>query len=795
MTAPQSFGEYVFDGMLGQGGQGVVMRVKDPRIPDKLWALKLFQNKELFEHEKQVLNSLEKTHHPAFPRLGNAFAVNGQFALVTTYFRGTTLRGKQQPWRWVFRFVQDLASILEKVHTTGWLYLDLKPENVIVGSDGRFHLIDYGSSKILSHAVADGLATVGYAAPEQLNKGQVLTVAADMYALGALSYELLMGQTPSIAQTVSLPDIPVSFEQLLRSMLSTKAQSRPKLAQLLLLNIKDFELEILACPQCTKELRKSISQCPYCQYRFVVLTPPSVPHNQVPRILPRTKINPPGNLGQLFSQLSTPNLLRQLETKHLRMSAEEIARERGFEELQAPRRLGHLIQFYEHQLLAAKRALRDMRGNAILADEVGLGKTIEAGLIIEELRLRKLIQSVLIVVPNHLLDQWAGEMKDKFDLAFKVYENLRDWGHPWLVISVNTLSRNRQVFANRNYDLVVVDEMHNLLRKDGSPKVVYEAIASLKRNYTLLLSATTIRRFVHELYHLVHLIRPGHFRALPDFQRRFGSGPKAHNAAELKAALSEVMIRHHRRDPEMAKHLPPPRQIEPRELIAGADEQRLLDITLQAIAQGQLPLNANTLSQVFSSPASLLEIWRRAGRNPPINTTVTCQKIEEVKVILAVVMQTSSSRAIIFTRESSTAIDLADQLQRFGYQVVLFASGLNRQEKIERFHRFKRLDKAVLVSTDIAAEGRNLQFAHHLINFDIPWNPLKLEQRIGRIDRLGQHNTPMIYNLYYANNFEGDVYNLLYNRGLRMFELFIGELVSVLEEIEEFADRTMEQVM
>lgn len=785
------FGEYILESRLGKGGQGEVFKVRDPRIPGKFWALKVFGEYRSFERERQALASLDQLHHPAVPRLANIVSLNGKHGLVMTYFPGNTLESSKPGWRRAVAILCEMAGLLERAHGAGWLYLDLKPANLIQASDGQIRLVDYGLAQPINTAVSEGEGSPGFAPPEQITTGNRLNPAADAYALGALGYYLLTGSPPDPVSPPRLEDAPSSLEVVLRHLVQPLPHARLPLSRVVTLSVQALEQSLVKCKSCSLEVRSERTQCPRCQVRLHPATPisPGLPRHQ--RVLPATVIHPPGgNTSLVLSELHKPSRLRDVALRDLRLEVEKVARVRGFEELQAPNRLRHLITFYPHQLDTARRALQEMRGNAILADEVGLGKTIEAGLIIHELNLRQLVKRVLILVPSHLVDQWAAEMNEKFNLHFVAYENPSDWGKPLLVSSINTLQAGgaAKLTNKEPYDLIVVDEMHNLLKKNGEPKKVYEAVARLPRNYILLLSATPIRRKLDELYHLINLIRPGYFRSLQEFQTRFTRWDNQRvNTGELRAALQEVMIRHNRGNLPQ-EDLPPPRQVEARELIQSPDEQRLQEAVLHAIQRRIMPANPNTLSQAFSSPATQIQLLSRHGL--PVSGSPTSNKLAE----LVQIVQQANSQCIVFTREVATANWLYQNLQQRGFDAVLFGPGLTRAQKAERFWQFKRKPRGVLVATDTAAEGRNLQFAHHLINFDIPWNPLRLEQRIGRVDRLGQKNPPIIYNLFCANTFEGTVYSL-FNQGLRMFDLIIGELASVLEELEEFGDQPLDHMI
>jgi serine/threonine protein kinase len=777
---------YAIVAPLGAGGQGRVFKVADPRIPGKFWALKLLRDPLLFEAEKRALQALSTLHHPAIPRLANAFAWSQEHALVLTFFPGRSALGQRREWPWVLETLHAVGDALERIHGQDYLYLDLKPGNLILGDDGRRYLIDYSIAQPRPAATATGVGTTGFAAPEQLRVSGALDAAADAFALGALGQYLLTGAPPVPGVPASLPSIPFGFERLLHELTAVDPRQRAPIDRLLGYPLDAAHGEMRRCPTCGRGLRRQVEICPGCRSRLApaALAVPDL--RGQPRSLPRTVIRRTTAVtNEVLNELAKPSRPRFPFYRELRLMAERIAQVRGFDRLQAPPRLRHLITFYPHQLDAAKRALQDMRGNAILADEVGLGKTIEAGLIVKELALRKLANRILVLTPPHLVDQWTAEMREKFALSFKAYEGPPDWGQPMLVASTYAFGRDanfrRIERLPEPYDLLIVDEMHNLLKVSGEPNQAYEFLRRTARSYTLLLSATPIRHHLRELYHLVNLISPGSFaNDEAGFLRRF---ERFGQRADLRTELERVMIRHHRANLP-ADALPPPREIVARPVPITPDEQRLADRAVAVARSRGRGASPDLLAAAFGSAAAQCALL---GERPE---TVHCSK----SAVLVELLRRIQDQVIVFTRDRATGDDLERRLQQAGFPVVYFRAGLTRQEKTQRFYRFKHDPRAILVATDIAAEGRNLQFASHLVNFDVPWNPLKLEQRMGRIDRLGQRRTPRIHNLYYERGFEGAVYHL-FERGLRMFDLIIGELASVLGEIEEFDNRPLDRIV
>ncbi len=181
----------------------------------------------------------------------------------------------------------------------------------------------------------------------------------------------------------------------------------------------------------------------------------------------------------------------------------------------------HGVTRYEHQERAALRVLREMRGRAILADEVGLGKTIEAGLILKEYMVRGLVRRALILTPPALRTQWLEEMREKFSLPFEVLRSGEDWErHPLLIASLDTAKREPHGTRARSlsWDIVIVDEAHRLKNRLSRN---WRFVSSLRKKYMLLLTATPVQNDMGELFNLVSLLKPGQLHTYEEFVARY----------------------------------------------------------------------------------------------------------------------------------------------------------------------------------------------------------------------------------------------------------------------------------
>ena len=210
----------------------------------------------------------------------------------------------------------------------------------------------------------------------------------------------------------------------------------------------------------------------------------------------------------------------------------------------------------EHQIRTATTVLRRFRGRALLCDEVGLGKTVEAGLILAELALRGLVRSVLVLVPPSLIEQWQGEMRRKFALELTSHDDpaFRErgagaWGEfDRVIASIHTAKRepHRSAILAREWDMVIIDEAHHLRNRNTQ---AWKLAGELRKQFILLLTATPVQNNLEELFNLVTLLEPGLLSTSKQFQRRFVDRrdkltPK--HLDELHALLAEVMVRNRR---------------------------------------------------------------------------------------------------------------------------------------------------------------------------------------------------------------------------------------------------------
>jgi len=444
---------------------------------------------------------------------------------------------------------------------------------------------------------------------------------------------------------------------------------------------------------------------------------------------------------------------------------------------------------FAHQLDTVARVVNELGGSAILADEVGLGKTIEAGLIRAELDGRESLDRTLVLAPAGLVRQWRREWREKFGWVSAD----RPGPSPGIyVLSLDTAKRDpwRSAIQGCTWDLVVVDEAHHL----KNPRTLnHDLVAGLSRRHLLLLTATPMENQLTELYTLVNLVRPGLFGSYLRFYRQFildKRTPK--NAAELRALLAQVMVRSERRvlggqSPGREVTLCPVRLSE-EEAALYRRLSALLSAEYRArIAQQAPVLPILTLErELCSSPQTLLPTLARAdwlGRERA-GLMEQCRRIGDPAKARALVdlVRRIADRVVVFTEFRSTQEMLVERLRRAGLEAQGFHGQLSpadREECLDWFHGPRR----ILVSTEAGGQGLNLQWCHHLVNYDLPWNPMRIEQRIGRLHRIGQTQTVRIYNLVVVDTVEEEILRLLHEK-IDLFRQVIGELDVIVRHLE-----------
>ena len=499
---------------------------------------------------------------------------------------------------------------------------------------------------------------------------------------------------------------------------------------------------------------------------------------------------------ELLSRMDTDGPWGNWEIFNLAVEVEKHTVIPEFEGLLAPEHLSHLTPL-PHQLEVAKQVVENMNGKAILADEVGLGKTIEAGLILKEYMIRGLVKKVLILVPASLVTQWASELNSKFFIPAITQRKSYVWEQCDVVISsIDTAKRSphREIIYEQDYDLVIIDEAHKL--KNNKTKN-YEFVQNLKKKFCLLLTATPIQNRISEIFNLVSLLKPGHLGSETDFYNKYKKDSRSLDDDQyLKELVNKVMIRNRRADTgiEWTKRIVETISIE------FSEKERDLYDAVSSFGQGNAIMNKSQFScltlqrEACSSRESVYYTLKNMLQKEENTSQAFHQQIGQlISLVEAVDTNSKAEKAlelikeindkvIIFTEYRATQFYLQWFLKQHGITSVPFRGGFKRGKKDWMRELFKN-NAQVLIATEAGGEGINLQFCSHIINYDLPWNPMKLEQRIGRIHRLGQEKDVKIYNFAIKGTVEEHVMKLLYEK-IHLFEKVIGELDDILTKLE-----------
>jgi SNF2 family DNA or RNA helicase len=505
----------------------------------------------------------------------------------------------------------------------------------------------------------------------------------------------------------------------------------------------------------------------------------------------------------------------------LRRDAERIALVPGFDRLVTLD--ANTIKELPHQIDVVQRVLRrPLGGRAILADEVGLGKTIEAGIILKELTVRGLVRRALILTPAALVEQWRGELESKFFEAFDTPAQSRDWRRVTrAIVSYDRAisPRHAREILRHRWDLVIVDEAHKVKNERAAR---YRFIQQIDRNYILLLTATPLQNNLRELYNLVTLLRPGQLGTWAEFRRLHvakGDARRPKDPEALKELTAQVMIRTRRSSVAQALDLPPRRPSHPvvrlmpaeaklygqvvsflralyREGISERstddnDEQRDRPRRKRRTGTGIFHLELLRLCQrLCSSSRALADSLDSLAKGELITSRYRTKARELARAARRVtrhgklsaleeVLAEHRERVIVFSEHLPTLDLIAERVKKLRRTPVIYKGALSMSERTKRLAAFKQDERAVLVATRAGTEGLNLQFCNVLVNYELPWNPMVVEQRIGRIHRIGQTREAHIVNFAAQGTVETHVL-LLLDQKIRLFELVVGELDVIL---------------
>jgi superfamily II DNA or RNA helicase len=514
-----------------------------------------------------------------------------------------------------------------------------------------------------------------------------------------------------------------------------------------------------------------------------------------------------------------------LQRFRLRENLDEVQSNPGFDELISLESLPSISKL-PHQKDAALKALKQMRGRALLADEVGLGKTIEAGIVLKELIQRQLARKILIFCPPQLLEQWQIELYEKFDEIFLVFgkdiETSLAWHCPRLIASYEIASRrfHADEILRQQYDLVILDEAHFLNDLERNERIL-NVMKSLQKKYFLLLSATPMHNSLEEIYHIVTLLRPGHFEDIESFREQFmdpEAPTRARNVDLLRGFLKEIMIRNCRQ--QVLLDYPFPKRIATRcelelapeaanfyEEFRGFYQRSLSNIGNRRflLRMGEVVERLCSSPDAFREPINQLNRDHRArqhlgadfisqlevfaGNYPP---ALIEPKIRQTKELLEQ-MTAKGRKVLVFSQFNATTKYIYQRMMQteLRERCILYDENDPDERRWKSLRDFRDSRAGVLFCPGEASEGYNLQFANVMINFDLPWDPMKIEQRIGRIQRIGGSDDVLIFNLVLKGTIEEEILGICEDK-IRMFGEVIGQVEEILGNLRDENDiRTM----
>lgn len=499
-----------------------------------------------------------------------------------------------------------------------------------------------------------------------------------------------------------------------------------------------------------------------------------------------------------------------------------------------------------HQLHVLNRAMETNNIRYILADEVGLGKTIEAGMIIKELQSRGLVQRVLVVCPTGLVTQWASEMQEKFHEKFQVilpsdYDTIRRltdaddvYGQFDQVISpmdsIKPIEKHagwtdervekyneERIYSiiNSGWDLIIIDEAHRVAGSSGEVaryKLGY--LLSQASPYLLLLSATPHNGKTEPFLRLVrlldeeafpnaksivkeqvapYLIRTEKREAIDNNGNRLFKNRITHlvelnwdERHTLQRELYQLVSTYVSKTYDKARRN---RKKNMCLIFLLIIMQRMVTSSTAAVRQSLerrlqvLKTQSTRIGSLTEEDLAELDIEDGVEEAIEAMSLDIDTEIEELERIIAVAKQAEfqypdvkveklvdtideilsedrDQKIIVFTEFVATQAYLKKLLENRGFTVTILNGGMNIEERNEALLEFKTKSN-IFISTDAGGEGLNLQFSNIIINYDLPWNPMKIEQRCGRADRIGQQRDVHIYNFIITDTVECRVREVL----------------------------------
>jgi len=414
---------------------------------------------------------------------------------------------------------------------------------------------------------------------------------------------------------------------------------------------------------------------------------------------------------------------------------------------------GARVLLLGHQLAIAQRVASRELPRVLLADEVGLGKTIEASLIFSALRAQGRAERVLVLTPPSLVHQWLSELYRRFNELFRVFSAPGEDDEPLVdpfedatrvIAPLDLMMQQPEMLESallREWDLLIVDEAHHLRWSSDDPSPEYRVVQSLARRSRglLLLTATPLKEGLETEFALLHLVDPQRFRTLSSFVEERSHLKEVASLAQRLQAGESV-------GPELKALFPSDESLHA--VLDAGDVDRTLRELVDRHGTGRV-LVRNRREKLGGFPGRRITAvplarpleWtpgRVAAGDPRLAWLFDLVREDRSRKVLVMASDVRTVRALEKAFREDTGLALA-----------VFHENLTLVERDRQAAYFAEEPGAqVLLSSEIGGEGRNFQFCHHLVLFDLPRHPDALEQRIGRLDRIGQDRTIDVYALY-----------------------------------------------
>ncbi len=490
-------------------------------------------------------------------------------------------------------------------------------------------------------------------------------------------------------------------------------------------------------------------------------------------------------------------LIDSMETFNLRASLLQF----HADILKSPVRgyVGGRIDLLPHQLFIADAITSRRVIRSLLADEIGLGKTIEACLVMHRLLETGKIRRVLILVPPHLIHQWFVELLRRFNLTFRIYssEYLADFApgdNPFLSDQLGICNRAllesdsvlRDFSINADWDLVIVDEAHHL--QQNTP--AYDFIQQLSERVKglLLLTATPEQMGQEAHFARLHLLDPERYANFGDYKKELGMFQRVYEF--IHTALEEM-------EKNSQNSFSPEHKFEvPGSLLDAVSGIEAMDSTAQSLfltlnqiidylGTGRIMFR-NTRRNISGFPKRLVHLAPLAGnsqsREECINEFLADAGIGSMPVVIKkddprvswlkeMIENNQDEKILIICSKKEKVLALQEAIKsRRKIDIAIFHEEMSILQRDRNAAWFSEEQGAsLLISSEIGSEGRNFQFCHHLVLFDLPINPELLEQRIGRLDRIGQRENIHLHIPFVENTIQ-EVVCRWYHEGLDCFQ-------------------------